>query len=389
MFCPNCGHQVADGSRFCGNCGNPVSAPQAPVQQPVYQPPKKKKKGFNWLVLVIILLVAAIIGGIVFYGFSEGWFDGGSSKPSSASKSDKEEDTDEDDEDEDDNEEEEEEETKAAKREDVTSYSLPGLTFYIGNDWEAEEYSDSYYFTCNNSVIEAEMDDLDEAPVEINNSKEMAEWFMDWYAENYQNDKMELREKNGVPYVYIITDDIEIYIASFYVNDPYVYVLMAEVADESLEEDVLYFLTSGETSGVMRYDVGGLILEYKLGISCDEIEEDDGYYYGYFEYDAKDIEIEVSSGPMSEVADELGITINNSVDFAKGFAAYMAEYGEAVEYGTEYGRQGEVGYIIYEEEESVVGFYTDGSTGWMVMVVGDVATYRAEMIELATDGYLE
>lgn len=56
MFCPNCGHELSEGSKFCANCGNPVpeqaaapakaaSAPQqpvtqsAPAQQPVYQQP--------------------------------------------------------------------------------------------------------------------------------------------------------------------------------------------------------------------------------------------------------------------------------------------------------------------------------------------------------------
>lgn len=405
MFCSNCGNQIPDDSRFCGNCGNPVSAPQAPVQQPVYQqqtyqsyqPPKQKKKRFNWLILVIILLVAAIVGGIVFYGVNEGWFDGGSSKSSSSSKSNRDKD-DEDDDDDDDEEDDDvkedkketQEETKAAVREDVTAYTLPGLTFYIGNEWEAEQYGDGWLFTCGDNGIEAELDEVAEAPVEIKNANDVAEWFVDYWEENNSDGTIELRQKNGVPYVYVVSENYdEIGIAAFYVNDPYAYILMAEVNDESLLEDVIYFLTSGKTSSTTTYDVGGLMLEFKLSVTCDEIELEDGYGYGYFEYEAKDIEIEVTSGAMSDVAGELGMSVSNSTDFAKAFSDYMNKYGEQVEYGTVFGRQGEVGYIIYEAEEAVVGFYTDGSTGWLVLVEGDVATQRDEMIELATCGYIK
>lgn len=41
MFCTNCGKQLADGSRFCHNCGAPqanLTPEQQPTQQPVQQP---------------------------------------------------------------------------------------------------------------------------------------------------------------------------------------------------------------------------------------------------------------------------------------------------------------------------------------------------------------
>ena len=40
MFCPNCGNNIADGSKFCNNCGNnlqPAPAGQNFVQQPAQQ----------------------------------------------------------------------------------------------------------------------------------------------------------------------------------------------------------------------------------------------------------------------------------------------------------------------------------------------------------------
>ena len=40
MFCPNCGNNIADGSKFCNNCGynlQPAPAGQNFVQQPAQQ----------------------------------------------------------------------------------------------------------------------------------------------------------------------------------------------------------------------------------------------------------------------------------------------------------------------------------------------------------------
>ena len=39
MFCDKCGAQLAEGTKFCGSCGNVIAQPEQPVQQPVYQQP--------------------------------------------------------------------------------------------------------------------------------------------------------------------------------------------------------------------------------------------------------------------------------------------------------------------------------------------------------------
>lgn len=39
MFCPNCGTQVADGTRICMVCGAMLNEPQPPEQQPSPQQP--------------------------------------------------------------------------------------------------------------------------------------------------------------------------------------------------------------------------------------------------------------------------------------------------------------------------------------------------------------
>ncbi|MBQ6454429.1 MAG: zinc-ribbon domain-containing protein [Coriobacteriales bacterium] len=91
MFCPNCGAQLPDGSKFCLNCGFKMpgaagmgqqpTAQQAPVQQPAYQqptqpfapyqqvPPPQTPKGKGSKGLIIALTVAAAVlllaGGLV------------------------------------------------------------------------------------------------------------------------------------------------------------------------------------------------------------------------------------------------------------------------------------------------------------------------------------
>ncbi len=71
MICPKCGAEIADGVKFCGNCGNPISAPgvyqETPVSpQPVdytQVPPKKSKTGL--IILIIVLAVILVIGGSI------------------------------------------------------------------------------------------------------------------------------------------------------------------------------------------------------------------------------------------------------------------------------------------------------------------------------------
>lgn len=67
MFCPKCGKQSPDGSRFCAHCGALVTAPQpAPAVQrvqPQSAPKRKKEKegGFNYLKLLLVGLMVALI----------------------------------------------------------------------------------------------------------------------------------------------------------------------------------------------------------------------------------------------------------------------------------------------------------------------------------------
>ena len=94
MNCPNCGKNIADGAKFCSNCGAPAEDPQAqqpvyqqPAQQPAYQspvyqqPPIKKKASAAILVPGLIGAILVIVGVFLPYasvlGFSASLMDGG------------------------------------------------------------------------------------------------------------------------------------------------------------------------------------------------------------------------------------------------------------------------------------------------------------------------
>ena len=85
MFCPKCGVQNADSSRFCKGCGAPLASPAtkpasapesapksisasapagyADIQSQQIVPPKKSGKKFIIIIAVVIALAAASVGG--------------------------------------------------------------------------------------------------------------------------------------------------------------------------------------------------------------------------------------------------------------------------------------------------------------------------------------
>lgn len=73
MFCPNCGTQVADQTRFCGSCGTALSGgagpaggvPPAPYTQPMAgqaQPAPQRKRGMpGWAIALIVVAVLVVL----------------------------------------------------------------------------------------------------------------------------------------------------------------------------------------------------------------------------------------------------------------------------------------------------------------------------------------
>lgn len=68
MFCPKCGANLKDGSRFCSKCGSSIGGqggrPGYPPQMAASSTPPKKKKGNAGLIVFLIILLVLVIAGV-------------------------------------------------------------------------------------------------------------------------------------------------------------------------------------------------------------------------------------------------------------------------------------------------------------------------------------
>ncbi len=68
MFCPKCGANLKDGSRFCSKCGSSIGGqggrPGYPPQMAASSMPPKKKKGNTGLIMFLIILLVLVIAGV-------------------------------------------------------------------------------------------------------------------------------------------------------------------------------------------------------------------------------------------------------------------------------------------------------------------------------------
>ena len=70
-FCPNCGAQVTEGTKFCVSCGTPLVEEVAASPVSAEKPPKKSDKKGVWIVLAVVLVLVvalAAVVGMLFFG---------------------------------------------------------------------------------------------------------------------------------------------------------------------------------------------------------------------------------------------------------------------------------------------------------------------------------
>ncbi len=86
MFCPKCGEEIKDGSKFCKHCGSQIKSNSG-----VNNIPKPVKSSSdddrNKKIIIAVLIAAIVILAIVFVGFGTGLFNNGSQNANSASHS--------------------------------------------------------------------------------------------------------------------------------------------------------------------------------------------------------------------------------------------------------------------------------------------------------------
>ena len=141
-------------------------------------------------------------------------------------------------------------------------------------------------------------------------------------------------------------------------NDPTVAATQAPVATEAPD-------TYMDSMAGLSYILTGDVVP---GYTSDE----------YREYSGDHFEVYISSGSMAEVS---GGEITNSRDFAEYYAMLYDISTNHVK--SECG----VFYVEVEDENSIMGFYTDGETGWIIVCMGEL-TYRDTMIFIATSGWI-
>lgn len=78
MFCPKCGKEIKDGSKFCKHCGSELKNKQpdavAPINTSTSDDDRNKK------IIIAVLIAAIVILAVVFVGFGTGLFNGDSNQ---------------------------------------------------------------------------------------------------------------------------------------------------------------------------------------------------------------------------------------------------------------------------------------------------------------------
>ena len=88
MYCPKCGEEIKDGSKFCKHCGaeiKPKSGGNA-GSQPGNAPAQQSDDDRNKKIIIGVLIAAIVILAVVFVGFGTGLFNNNSQSANSASQ---------------------------------------------------------------------------------------------------------------------------------------------------------------------------------------------------------------------------------------------------------------------------------------------------------------
>ena len=86
MFCPKCGEEIKDGSKFCKHCGSQIKSNTTGVNSP--KPIKTSNNDDrNKKIIIAVLIAAIVILAVVFVGFGTGLFNNDSQNANGASQS--------------------------------------------------------------------------------------------------------------------------------------------------------------------------------------------------------------------------------------------------------------------------------------------------------------
>ena len=76
MFCPKCGKEIKDGSKFCKHCGSEIKSKKNVTSTPNKVNNQSSSDEKNKKIIIGVLVVAIVILAIVFVAFGTGLFNG-------------------------------------------------------------------------------------------------------------------------------------------------------------------------------------------------------------------------------------------------------------------------------------------------------------------------
>ncbi|WP_296888092.1 zinc-ribbon domain-containing protein [uncultured Methanobrevibacter sp.] len=86
MFCPKCGEEIKDGSKFCKHCGSQIKSNTGDVNTPKPVETTQNDDDRNKKIIIAVLIAAIVILAVVFVGFGTGLFNNNSQSANSANQ---------------------------------------------------------------------------------------------------------------------------------------------------------------------------------------------------------------------------------------------------------------------------------------------------------------
>ena len=78
MFCPKCGEEIKDGSKFCKHCGSEIKKNNNANSTTTTVTKQPNNDDRNKKIIIGVLVAAIVILAVVFVGFGTGLFNGDS-----------------------------------------------------------------------------------------------------------------------------------------------------------------------------------------------------------------------------------------------------------------------------------------------------------------------
>ncbi|MBQ3215670.1 MAG: zinc ribbon domain-containing protein [Oscillospiraceae bacterium] len=422
MFCPNCGKNVEDGSRFCGECGAVMepAQPEAPVGQetlivpelPVTELPndaamnqativvpeltdattvapvgEEKKKNKTGLLIgliaggaVLLIALTVLICWLVFGGSNDSNSDHADTTTTTTTTVEQAPIPD-------------DAPTAEERRSQLKSYTLSGLTFYLSEDFEetmraeeivtfdAPELSSVLTAWIYCGTVEEFEQDAGELPTD---SASFAKWLSQQEPDG--DYEIALGERYGVHYV-TQTDGSKMVVIGCYMKDGYYWVV--EIESHPAIEATIDYATLAQIDPSFQPPKQDEVTEQEVSVNGLHLRLDSSFTVGELDgQSASYINDHMSLYVRQCLMSELG-GVTTSEEFAK---AYLEQRSPEDYEALELGNVGDFYYVLmtdYEGWTTLTGLYVYEGWGWQV--IGDTRDFENQgqaLIDFMSSGWV-